>query len=592
MGVLGLISSIGLDHVVVGQSEKISVRRDLTISVNVVSFTFILCSSGFTVFSRLLLDYGLLTDPHPAFFGLLSATPFLYIAILVLNHLRHFSAARLLLICSIHATSLMWSLSFGPSMNLHHFTFAYLVMPILLFEKNRRGVVYLFTTFPLLNYTIVILAQTYFTNTYRPLVTISPVAVLVLWISAGLTTLAILLLSITLLQIQYENQLGNLRRVSEAKAEFLRSMSHEIRTPMSNIIGLADLLLHSRFAQDSDLKQFLKTIRTSGEGLLSVVDDILDLAKIEAGKLTIKITPINLRDFLEDLLVIFAAGSSSKAVELILDVDRSISFGECFLTDGVRLRQVLSNLLGNALKFTERGHIKITVRRGAAGTLPGNPASSPKFVFEIEDTGIGIPENQLPLLFTTFYQVEQRSKQFGGTGLGLSICKQLVRAMDGDIGVRSQLGLGSTFWFSVPCDPSPEVDVGSKEFLLQQEISRLEGKTVSLFHPNEALRTVAHDMLQRINLLVRTFPSSAELMESLSSTSQYPLPDFVIAPFNEIKEIGSVPGDTKTIALVPWSKQIALEKDLANNFVTLPLSERYCFPPFLLNQSGFLSSYF
>jgi two-component system sensor histidine kinase/response regulator len=239
---------------------------------------------------------------------------------------------------------------------------------------------------------------------------------------------------------------------SRAKSEFLARMSHEIRTPMNGVLGMAELLRHST-TLDARQRRYAATIHQSGSALLDIINDILDFSKIEAGKLELDRAPFCLRDIVEDAVDILAERAHSKGLELICDIPAEFDTRVC--GDGQRLRQVIINLISNAVKFTERGEVKITVRHEGAGLLNSS------FRFEVKDTGIGIKAESCNAIFESFAQEDSTTtRQYGGTGLGLAICKQLVELMGGQIGVSSTPGAGSTFYFSVPLstDPTAERD--------------------------------------------------------------------------------------------------------------------------------------
>ncbi|MEQ4598481.1 MAG: ATP-binding protein, partial [Methylobacteriaceae bacterium] len=235
-------------------------------------------------------------------------------------------------------------------------------------------------------------------------------------------------------------------RASAAKSEFLAAMSHEIRTPLNGILGYADLLLDRRDHDPEDQRR-LELIRVSGESLLTVVNDVLDVSKIEAGQLELDPLPFALGKLIEDTVAIMrgTALKSALTVEARIDPDLPASV----VGDANRLRQVLFNLLNNAVKFTPAGSVVLTARY--EGSVPGADGGTAEALrFEISDTGIGIAPSQRHRLFKPFSQVDGSiSRRFGGSGLGLAICHRLVTMMGGAIGVESREGAGSTFWFTL-----------------------------------------------------------------------------------------------------------------------------------------------
>ena len=242
-----------------------------------------------------------------------------------------------------------------------------------------------------------------------------------------------------------ERELVEARQAAEsavmAKGEFLATMSHEIRTPLNGIIPMLDLLMTSKLAPDQ--QDFLRTAYTSSRQMLRIVDDILDFSKLEANKLQLETTSFNLRELLDSIIRLLEKPAESKGLRLNLQLDPGVRLA--LRGDPVRLRQILTNLVSNALKFTERGGITVVVTR------KGESRTQHELRFEVRDTGIGISKENLGNLFRAFAQADaSTTRLYGGTGLGLVICKRIVDLMGGTIGVDSEPGRGSTFWFEVP----------------------------------------------------------------------------------------------------------------------------------------------
>ncbi len=244
---------------------------------------------------------------------------------------------------------------------------------------------------------------------------------------------------------QLEQELLQAKQAAEsavlAKGEFLATMSHEIRTPLNGIVPMLDMLARAPLAADH--REMLNTASASSHQLLRIVDDILDYSKLEANKLELEITAFNLRELLDGVLQLMQRPAENKGLRLNLQLDPQVRLP--VRGDPVRLRQVLSNLIGNAIKFTERGGITLVVRR------LGETSAQHLLRFEVRDTGIGIPADAQARLFRSFTQADaSTTRLYGGTGLGLAICKRIVELMGGRIDVVSEPGRGSTFWFEAP----------------------------------------------------------------------------------------------------------------------------------------------
>ncbi len=362
---------------------------------------------------------------------------------------------------------------------------------------------------------------------------------------------------------------------NQAKSEFLTNMSHEIRTPMNAILGFSEILEHE--LTDPQHKEYLEAVSSSGKALLALINDILDLSKIEAGKLQLQTEPVNVRTIMNDIKSIFAGKIKDKALEYRQDIEPALP--EALLLDGLRIRQVLFNLVGNAVKFTHHGYVKVSVnryicdknsehykKRQAEGLCKGLE-DCVRLCFEVSDTGIGIPADQQKLVFEAFNQQEgQRNEIYGGSGLGLAITNRLTRIMGGSISLRSEVGKGSTFTITLPCVPIAGLLVDENSQFEPENVEvRFHECTILLVDDSKLNRHLLKEYLagQPIRFIEASNGKKA-IREAKEHTPHLIIMDLVMPGMDGIQATTEIKKDEelKKIPIIMVTASIAREQEL------------------------------